>query len=242
MNLNKIILCLTLSTSCAPFSGPDKSAAGAILGGGLGAGSGAIIGNQVGMPGAGVAIGAGMAAASGLASGIGLDLEEGSQLKAHRKLDNLKNQNSQNRTRLAQLENEDYNRSNNAEQSPAFLQVFFDQNRASLKLASANQIQHLASILRAKRYGTYKVQIKGYSTESNVPENNREIVDARVESVKGALVSNGIPEEYIKDISYLNYKKSPADFDREVEKGLLLTDRSEPNNRYNNRVEIFVKY
>jgi len=230
------------TTSCAPFAGPDKSVAGTILGGGLGAGSGAKIGNQVGMPGAGLAIGAGMAAASGLASGVGLDLEEGSQLEAHRKLDNLKSLNSQNRTRLARLESEDYRRSNNAAQSPAFLQVFFEKNRASLKLASANQIQHLASVLRSKRYGTYQIQIKGYSTDSNVPEDNYEIINARIESVKGALVSNGIPEVYIQDISFVNYKKNPADFDREVEKGILLNDRSEPINRYNNRVEIFVKY
>src|SRR5690606_34994830 len=115
----------------------------------------------VGMPGAGLAIGAGMAAAAGLASGAGLDLAEGSQLDAHRKLDSLKSLNTQNQTRLARLEHEDFKRSNNAEQSPAFLQIFFEKNRASLKLASANQIQHLANVLRSKRYGTYQIQIKG---------------------------------------------------------------------------------
>lgn len=236
------MICLLGITSCSPVAGPDKSVAGAVLGGGLGAGSGAIIGNQVGMPGAGVAIGAGMAAAAGLASGIGLDLAEGSQLDAQRKLDNLKNLNSQNQTRLARLEHADFERADRANNSPAFLQIFFEKNRASLKLASANQIQHLAGILRSKRYGTYNIQVKGYSTESNIPENNNEIIDARVESVKTALVSNGIPENYIQDISFVGYKKNPGEFEREVGKGLLLNDRSEPINRYNNRVEIFVKY
>ena len=242
MNLRILILSLIFVNSCAPVAGPDKSAAGAILGGGLGAGSGAIIGNQVGMPGAGLAIGAGMAAASGLASGMGLDLEEGSQLEAHRKLDNLKSLNAENRSRLARLENEDLRKADGVERSPAFMQVFFDEKRASLKLSSASQIQHLANVLRSKRYGTYSVQIKGYSTDSNIPENNKEIIEARVESVKGALVSNGIPENYIKDVSFADFKKNPAEFDREIEKGLLLSDRTEPFNRYNNRVEIFVKY
>jgi uncharacterized membrane protein len=47
--------------------------AGTAIGGVLGAGTGAIIGSQVGAPGAGVAIGAGMGAAAGNLIGRGLD-------------------------------------------------------------------------------------------------------------------------------------------------------------------------
>lgn len=241
MSFRILLLSILFISACSPISGPDKGAAGAVLGGGLGAGAGAIIGNQVGMPGAGIAVGAGMAAASGLTSGLGLDIEEGSQLSAHRKLDEIKNVNKHNRTRLADMETRDRKFSNLPENNPAFLQVFFDEKRASLKLASNTQIQHLAETLRSKRYGTYTVELRGYSTDSQVQEENKEIISARLASVKNSLVSNGVPESYIKDV-IASKSRTPIEFERNLEKGVLVEDRTEPNNRYNNRVEIFIKY
>ena len=241
--MKKLILIFSfLFCSCAPVSGPDKSATGAALGAGMGAASGAIIGNQVGMPGAGIAIGAGLAAASGLASGVGLDLEEGSQLKAHRKLDNIKNISRHNRSRLEIIDAQERKALDTPSNNPAFLQVFFDQKRASLKLSSSSQIQHISQVLRAKRYGTYTVELKGYSTDSDLLDENRQIIAARILSVKNALVSNGIPESYIKEGRTFGTSRSPQDVQRDIEKGVLMMDSSEPLNRYNNRVEIYIKY
>lgn len=228
--------------SCAPVSGPDKTATGAVLGGGIGAGSGAIIGNQVGMTGAGIAIGAGLAAASGMLSGVGLDLEEGSQLSAHRKLENMHTLNKHNRSRLNAIDAQERKALDTPQNNPAFLQVFFDQKRASLKLASANQIQHVAESLRGRRYGTYAVTLKGYSTDSHLQDENREIISARLMSVKNTLVSYGVPEAYIKEEQTLRASRAPQDVEKDIAKGILMADTSEPLNRYNNRVEIYIKY
>jgi outer membrane protein OmpA-like peptidoglycan-associated protein len=239
---NSLVL-LLLCAACSPVPGPDKSAAGALLGGGMGAGSGAIIGNQVGASGAGIAIGAGMAAAAGLLNGIGMDLEEGSQLSTRRQLEDIQHISEVHRGKLAALEYRDRTELEKGINNPAFLQVFFEEKRASLKLSSVYQLQHLAETLRGKRYGTYYIELKGYSTDLKTSDENKEVIDARLASVKNILVGNGISENYIKLVpSYLRGTKNPEEGIREMESGILIDDRSEPLNRYNNRVELFVKY
>ena len=64
-----LLLLLSLSGCASPYHA-DR---GALVGGALGAGTGAIIGNAVGSPLAGTAIGAGVGALSGAAIGGGLD-------------------------------------------------------------------------------------------------------------------------------------------------------------------------
>ena len=80
----------TLTGCSNPQPGPDKSAAGAILGAAWGAGAGAVIGNQVSIPDKGVAVGAGFGATAGLLHGMGYDLSEGVQLEQNRQLASLK--------------------------------------------------------------------------------------------------------------------------------------------------------
>ena len=68
------VLATALILWTAGCAEPGKhEVAGTALGGVLGAGTGAIIGSQVGAPGAGVAIGAGLGAAAGNVIGRGLD-------------------------------------------------------------------------------------------------------------------------------------------------------------------------
>jgi uncharacterized protein YcfJ len=59
------------TTGCAELG--KHEVAGTAIGGVLGGGTGAIIGSQVGAPGAGIAIGAGLGAAAGNLIGRGLD-------------------------------------------------------------------------------------------------------------------------------------------------------------------------
>ena len=64
---------LVLTMSSAGCRSPYRSDQGALFGGLLGAGTGAIVGNALGAPGAGAAIGAGVGALSGAAIGNGMD-------------------------------------------------------------------------------------------------------------------------------------------------------------------------
>ena len=72
-NLSPVLaIALVLWTSGCAEPGRHE-VAGTAVGGALGAGTGAIIGSQVGAPGAGIAIGAGLGAAAGNLIGRGLD-------------------------------------------------------------------------------------------------------------------------------------------------------------------------
>lgn len=64
---------LVVTMSAAGCRSPYHSDQGALFGGLLGAGTGAIVGNALGAPGAGAAIGAGVGALSGAAIGNGMD-------------------------------------------------------------------------------------------------------------------------------------------------------------------------
>ena len=87
-----------------PQPGPDKTAAGALLGAGWGAGAGAVIGHQVSYAGEGAAIGAGFGAVAGALSGGGYDLAEGTQLDHERQLAALKVQNITNQREMERLQ------------------------------------------------------------------------------------------------------------------------------------------
>ena len=73
MPLFAVLVLLVVSMSAAGCRSPYHSDQGALFGGLLGAGTGAIVGNALGAPGAGAAIGAGVGALSGAAIGNGMD-------------------------------------------------------------------------------------------------------------------------------------------------------------------------
>lgn len=227
------LLVLPLMFACSkPVPGPDKTASGAVLAGGLGAGIGAIIGNQLGYSGPGIVIGASFAAVSGILTGIGLDVLEGNQLQTNREIYALKMLHSQNETRLAMLESHSKNRARYAP-NVSFLEVFFDLKKASLRLASVQQIAHAAEILRDKRFGSYKVLLKGYSTDFPSDKENQELIRARIKSVKNILQSNGISNDVIQ-IEELSIEDRPEN--------KLVSEQFDSPNRLNNRVELFIKY
>jgi len=227
------LLSLCLVTAChKPVPGPDKSASGLVLGAAWGAGTGAIIGHQFNALGPGAAIGAGMGAVSGLLTGVSLDVLEGDQLSSGREIQSLKMLSSQSTRRLDYLEEESYQSSKYCSISP-FMEVFFDKGRASLKLASVEQISHLAEELRVKRYGSYKLKLRGFSTDLKDNSDNKGLVSARVKSVENILRSNGIPESAISiDASDLSERNA----------SMLVSERDAEGERQNNRVEIFISY
>ena len=73
MPLFAVLVLLVVTMSAAGCRSPYHSDQGALFGGLLGAGTGAIVGNALGAPGAGAAIGAGVGALSGAAIGNGMD-------------------------------------------------------------------------------------------------------------------------------------------------------------------------
>ncbi len=227
-----IFLSLFLVSCSKPVPGPDKTAAGAVLAGGLGAGIGAIIGNQLGYSGPAIVLGASFAAVSGILTGIGLDVLEGNQLQTNREIESLKMLHAQNERRLLMLEGQSRARLKYIPKT-SFLEVFFDKKRASLRLASVEQIAHIAESLRSRRPGSYKIILKGYSTDFSSRSENLELITARMKSVQNILQSNGVSKEVIH--------MDEVDLEERRE-NMLVSEKSETPDRLNNRVELYVSY
>lgn len=219
-------------SACAPGAqpGPDKSAGGLLLGAGWGAGMGAIVGNQFGAPGSGVAIGAGVGAVNGLLVGLGLDVVEGEQLQTARDVSSLRMLNAENNFRLSRLEQENRRLASLCD-SPPLVAVYFDKGRASLKMASVEQLAHLSKEIRKKRLGTYTLKIRGFSTDLQEEKENESLIAARVKSVENILKSNGVPDTAIV-LDETPVEKRAAD--------IVITERGDSAERLNNRVEVFV--
>lgn len=234
-----------LLTSCAPVSGPDKTFVGGILGAGWGAGAGAIIGNQVTSPiGPGIAIGAGMGLASGLIAGAGHDVAEGYQLKAERRLASLEGMSSYNQAQINRVQS-DINKhiaAKENENDTPFVEVFFDEQRASLLRANVLRLEKLASHVRNKRIGSYSVKLKGFSTDFQTKATNRELIEARVKTVETLLLSFGIPQQYIKkdEVDGTSLKLDGVKNLQQV--GDLVTSVEGDGSRLNNRVEVYVDF
>lgn len=81
--IGSILLAALLVTSCStPLSMREKSA---LVGGGIGAGTGALIGSTVGNPGAGAAIGGAIGAGTGALFGDQLQKQERGKRRRHRR-------------------------------------------------------------------------------------------------------------------------------------------------------------
>jgi hypothetical protein len=220
------------SACSRPVPGPDKTASGAVLAGGLGAGIGAVIGNQLGHSGPGIVLGASFAAVSGILTGIGLDVLEGNQLRTNREIESLKMLHARNEERLIGLEAGSRARQRYIP-ARSFLEVFFDEKRASLRLASVEQISHVAENLRARRPGSYRISLKGFSTDFTSEKENKSLIDARMKSVRNILRSNGIPDDVIS--------LDEADIEKRKE-NMLVSEKSSLPHRLNNRVELYISY
>ncbi|HMO18374.1 MAG TPA: hypothetical protein PKA63_08665 [Oligoflexia bacterium] len=227
------LACSGVSRTKGAQAGPDKSAIGVLLGAGWGAGAGAILGNQFGASGPGIAIGAGIGAVNGLLVGMGLDVLEGNQLQTERDIAVLRMHTAENSRRLDRLENEN-TRVARATLDEPFMAVYFDPGRASLRIASIEQLAHLAEGLRRKRPGTYLLKMRGFSSDLGDPKENENLISARLLSVENVLRSHGIPS------SAIILDNAPSD---QRAASLVVSERGGQKvtrERLNNRVEVIV--
>jgi outer membrane protein OmpA-like peptidoglycan-associated protein len=210
--------------SCYPTPGPDKTVTGAVLGAGWGAGAGAVIGNQVGTMGPGAAIGAGLGAAAGLMTGAGLDIAEGSELEQQREIDALKVQVASSQRSLAVMQQALDERERKLDRSSYAGQIFFDNDRASLRAGSAASLERLAEAIKLNPY-VGGIEVHGHTDDSGDTERNNRLSEARARTVATFLATHGISFDQIK--VYSHGAKRP-----------LTSNETESGRQLNRRVEI----
>lgn len=195
MKTNLLLACTLTLTACVQ-SGPDKTVGGTLLGGGWGAGAGAIVGHQLGQSGEGALIGAGVGAVDGLLTGGMLDVGEAKMLQQQRELKSLKAQNDANSSELMRLQAK-FDRAAYTSPVSGVYQVFFDTDETSLKAGSISNLQVIGDSLRDSP-SAYLVNVVGHSDDSGNPEYNLKVSEARARTTAAYLAARGISMDHIK--------------------------------------------
>ena len=221
-----ILFSLTfLLTSCSVIPGPDKTAAGAILGAAWGAGAGAVVGNQVNAPSNGAGIGAGLGAASGIMSGIGLDVTEGAQLRHERDIEALKVKTSVNQRGLLGLQ-DSLDMKTGLGAKGVIETIQFDPKKASIRLGSALRLEALANKLKQTSFGL--VEVHGHADDNGDHNLNTRLALARAKTVVTFLISHGISSDQIR--FYEHGSQLP-----------IASNKTSVGRQLNRRVEIILK-
>lgn len=192
-----------LSACHNPQPGPDKTAAGAILGAGWGAGAGAVIGHQVtsDYAGPGAALGAGFGAVAGAASGIAYDQAEGTQIRLEKELASLKVANLANQNEIESM----YSKLDRAATSSAIpgglYQVYFDEDETSLKTGAIAALEQVAESIKLSA-AAYHIRIDGHTDDTGLPDYNKRLSEARARSVSAYLAARGISADQLEVNSY----------------------------------------
>lgn len=216
---------LSLVSCSNPQSGPDKTAAGMLLGAGWGAGAGAVVGNQVSHAGEGAGIGAGFGAVSGALAGAGLDLLESTQIDQNEQLASLRVQNVTNRRQLAQMQ-ASLDRAIHAGIAGGVYQVFFDTNATSLRTGATANLETIASSMQQSAQA-HVVHVVGHSDDTGSPNYNERLAEARARAVSDYLSARGISVDQIKVSSFGS--KRP-----------IASNTSDVGRQLNRRVDIYI--
>lgn len=218
---------ILFAVGCRPNASPDKAVAGAVLGAGWGAGAGAVVGNQTSNTGPGAAIGAGFGAVGGLIHGMSLDSAEIMELERQREIDALRVQVASNQRALYAIRDDLDNRAQELNRNSSGTQIFFDENKASLRAGSAAQLQRLAESIKMDPY-VGSIEVHGHSDDTGETEKNLRLSEARARTVASFLAAQGISLDRIMTVSH--GAKEP-----------LASNENESGRQLNRRVEVVLK-
>lgn len=94
--------------------------------------------------------------------------------------------------------------------------IYFDTGAARLKERSMRSI--IAASVMMKRYPDIRIEVQGHTDSTGSAEVNQKLSDARAESVKQALISNGIDGDRIRTKGYGNTRPITKGTSEEIRK------------------------
>ena len=195
-------------TSQAPYSQPapqapasngvpfglSKSTAGAILGGLLGAGSGAIIGSHKGKAGPGAAIGAGLGAVGGYAVGHQIESRDQALDTQDQLLEQQRQEIARNRTLLEELKRQKLDARETERGVVVNLpDVLFEFNSARLTPGARDKVAHIARVVN-ERAKDRTVSVEGHADAIGSEAYNLALSQHRAEAVGQELRYEGVRE------------------------------------------------
>lgn len=208
-----------------PQPGPDKTATGAVLGAGWGAGAGAIVGHQIDYTGQGAAVGAGFGAVSGALSGAGYDLAESAIMKEHRKLNALRVRNQSNSIQLARIQDK-LDRAVASDIAGGVYQVFFDPDATNLRAGAIANLEVIADSIKSSPHA-YRIFVLGHADDAGTPEYNQRLSEARARAVSSYLTARGISADQVAVQSYGSSRP-------------IATNATDIGRQLNRRVDVYI--
>lgn len=192
--------CALLSIAAAGCSTPlttrEKAAGIGALGG---AAAGGIIGSAVGHPGAGAAIGGTLGLGAGALIGDQLQGQEQRQQEQQRRIEQQQTEIAKNRALLEELRRRNIEaRETDRGVSVNLPSVLFQFDRADLTEDGGDRIKQISGIVKDKAQGR-KISVEGHASRERADQeaHNQELSERRASAVAGALESNGVERDRI---------------------------------------------
>ena len=177
--------------SGAPF-GVSKSTAGAIVGGILGAGSGAIIGSHKGKAGQGAAIGGGIGALGGYLTGRQIEAQDQALDEQDQLIKQQRQELAKNRKILEELKRHNLEARETSRGVVVNLpDVLFEFNSARLTADAREKVFDIASVLQ-KQANDRRIAVEGHTDSIGSESYNQALSQRRAQAVVAALSSEGV--------------------------------------------------
>lgn len=190
-----IIAVLTLIASCSePLSTREKST---LVGGGLGAATGAIIGAAVGNPGAGAAIGGALGAGTGALVGDQFQKRDTELAESQKQIGEQQQELARNRQLLEELKKQNLEaRETDRGVVVNLPDVLFEFGKANLTGDARAKIRTISDVLNNQAQGR-RVAVEGHTDSIGSEASNQRLSERRADSVAVALEDTGVSPQRV---------------------------------------------
>jgi outer membrane protein OmpA-like peptidoglycan-associated protein len=219
-----VLIFLCASCENASFRNREK---GALAGGAMGAGLGAIVGNQTGNSGAGIAIGAGLGALAGAIIGNTQDRNEDDINAADDRISQQEKELLENKKILDELRARGADvRSTKRGIVVNLPDVLFEFDSSRLTSEAKNTAADIAEVVR--KYENKKISVEGHTDSVGTVNYNLRLSRDRARSVANELNAQGIPG---RSLSTRGLGESDP----------IASNQSETGRKRNRRVEVIIE-
>lgn len=222
-----VILVGGLAISCSAQHAPNVDGPQqAVAQGAIGAGTGAIIGNQLSYVGEGAAIGGALGVVSGLATGLSMDQLKEDIRANYDELKSLEANTVSTRLGLEEVQAKlDYAAFT---LPPQVYSIYFDPFTTSLKLGGTHALERIADVIKANPY-IKEVSIEGHTDDGSKPEDALRESEARARTVQNYLAQAGVATDKLKVKAYGSSRPQTS-------------NTSAVGRQFNRRVEVVINY